>query len=352
MFKNQIKRYTLSESSLINDAIKKLNSFKNKILIILKKNNDVIGVLTEGDINKALDRGLLLDDKIKRVINKNFIYIQNEENLTKFFYKKLHHDILHVPLIKNKKLKKIYFYEEIVNKINKNYLKKNYKTLIMAGGFGKRMGSVSISKPKALLKDLNGKPIIINMIEFIKRFTKNNIYVSVFYKKKIIKKRLYNYFNKNINFLNEIKPLGTIGCVKNIHLNKNEKILVINCDTKIKINPNIIIDYHDQNKNDLTIAGSLINNKIEYGIFKINKKNKLVSFREKPSTDHLVNLGIYVINKKVQNLIPKNKRFDANQLIDLCLKKNLKIKILPLHRNMWTDIGTKDKYLTYLKNEK
>ena len=107
MFKNQIKRYTLSESSLINDAIKKLNSFKNKILIILKKNNDVIGVLTEGDINKALDRGLLLDDKIKRVINKNFIYIQNEENLTKFFYKKLHHDSLHVPLIKNKKLKKI-----------------------------------------------------------------------------------------------------------------------------------------------------------------------------------------------------------------------------------------------------
>ena len=255
---------------------------------------------------------------------------------------------MHIPLIKKKKLIKIFFYKDILKFVSKKIKKQNFKVLIMAGGLGKRMGDISKKLPKPIILDKNKRPLIINAINFFRSVSKEKIYISLFHKKNLIKNIVKKYSFDNIEFLEEDKPLGTIGSLSQIELKHRENIIIVNCDTKFNINPSILIYYHILKNSDLTIVASYIKEKLNYGILTTMKNNRLKYFREKPNKNFLVNLGVYILNSKVQKLVPKNKKFDANQLINACLKSNLNVKVFPLPQKLWKDLGTKEKYLSYI----
>ena len=63
---------------------------------------------------------------------------------------------------------------------------------------------------------------------------------------------------------------------------------------------------------------------------------------EKPVLDYLVNTGFYVLSPSVLNLIPSNKKFEMNELIERVNKK--KINIYPIHNDDWIDIGEWSEY--------
>ena len=84
------------------EAILKLNKINNKILIVLNDKKLVIGVITEGDVNFYLDKGVSLSEKITKIVNRNFLYVSSIKQLQNFFLNGLNHKFLHIPLIKKK----------------------------------------------------------------------------------------------------------------------------------------------------------------------------------------------------------------------------------------------------------
>ena len=56
-------------------------------------------------------------------------------------------------------------------------------------------------------------------------------------------------------------------------------------------------------RNDLTLISSMRNYKIPYGVCTFDKSGKLKRILEKPSYDHFVNTGLYLL-AKVLKLIP------------------------------------------------
>jgi NDP-sugar pyrophosphorylase family protein len=60
---------------------------------------------------------------------------------------------------------------------------------------------------------------------------------------------------------------------------------------------------------------------------------------EKPSTTHLVNIGLYIFKKNIISLIPKNSKFDVTDLIKKAKKQNKKIGIFPVSGDSWIDTG-------------
>ena len=60
---------------------------------------------------------------------------------------------------------------------------------------------------------------------------------------------------------------------------------------------------------------------------------------EKPNLDITVNTGLYVINPRVLNLIPKNKLYHFDDLISSILKRKLKIGVYEINDRSWIDIG-------------
>ena len=80
-------------------------------------------------------------------------------------------------------------------------------------------------------------------------------------------------------------------------------------------------------------------NQIPYGVCTANKKGQLINIDEKPKMDFLANTGLYVVNPKILNLIPKNKALDMNELIEKLFKKKLNVGVFPINENEWQDLS-------------
>jgi NDP-sugar pyrophosphorylase family protein len=73
------------------------------------------------------------------------------------------------------------------------------------------------------------------------------------------------------------------------------------------------------------------------------EKNKVVSFKEKPMYTYYSNGGIYLIKKELLGFIPKNKHFNATDLMLALINEGKNVVSYPL-RQYWLDIGKPDDF--------
>ena len=65
--------------------------------------------------------------------------------------------------------------------------------------------------------------------------------------------------------------------------------------------------------------------------------------------NYLANAGLYFVKAKVLKMIPKNKKFDINELINKIKKRKMKIGVFPVGSDAWHDIGNWKSYNETLK---
>ena len=68
------------------------------------------------------------------------------------------------------------------------------------------------------------------------------------------------------------------------------------------------------------------------------KNETLDQIDEKPTKRYLVSTGLYVLKPNILKLIPKNSKYDFNELINSA-KKRKKIGLFPIEDESWKDIG-------------
>ena len=213
----------------------------------------------------------------------------------------------------------------------------------MAGGLGKRMRPLTNKKPKPMLK-INGVPILEKIILNFRDHGFKNFIISTYYKSKIIS----DYFKKgqklqvNIDYINEKKPLGTAGSLSLLPKKIIEPIIVANGDVLTKLNPSILLDYHQHNKFDFTVASINHTYQLPFGSIDI-KNNKIFNLEEKPNTVYKINAGIYVISSKIFKKMKKNINISMTNLIKTLILKKKNVGAFPIYEN-WDDIGNKETY--------
>ena len=73
---NGIKdKYIVFFDEKVKNALNKLEKNKKRFLIVLNKEEKVIGTLTDGDIRRGLLNRLTLDNKINKIVNQNFKFL-------------------------------------------------------------------------------------------------------------------------------------------------------------------------------------------------------------------------------------------------------------------------------------
>jgi len=90
-----------SDSNLEN-AIKKLDKSALQIILVIGKNNKLIGTVTDGDIRRGLLKGLNTKDKINSIINRKPItanIITSTNQIQKIMLKK---QVRQIPILNNK----------------------------------------------------------------------------------------------------------------------------------------------------------------------------------------------------------------------------------------------------------
>ena len=141
-----------------------------------------------------------------------------------------------------------------------------FNALIMAGGFGKRLRPLTDNMPKPMLP-INGTPLIELIATKLKNANVNKIFISTHFLPEVIKDHFGNgrKFGLQIEYLNEETPLGTGGCLSLIN-DKSKDILIINGDILTDLDLSMFYGNHIRSKADFSIATSIFNINIPYGV--------------------------------------------------------------------------------------
>lgn len=331
------KEHIIFEKDSIRNALLKLGELEDNILFVVNSENKLIGSITDGDIRRGLLKGFLTEDKVISFMHTKPKFINRED-----------YSVDEIIFLRDNKYKVI----PVVNKSNilvdiinfqfqKSYLP--IDAVIMAGGLGTRLRPLTESLPKPLLK-VGDKEIISYNFDRLNKFGIKNQKVTVNYLGNLIKDYCSNY-NKNINFeiIEEKEFMGTAGSLSLIKSFQNDTILLMNSDLLTDI------DYEDfyksfiENDADIMVASIPYPVSLPYAIFEVDDK-KVISFEEKPSYTYYANAGIYLIKKSIIEKVPKNKFFNATDLMQLVIDSTDKqIKHYSI-RGYWLDIGKHQDY--------
>jgi glucose-1-phosphate cytidylyltransferase len=224
--------------------------------------------------------------------------------------------------------------------------------VVLCGGKGTRMGSLTKKKPKPLLKVKN-KPIIWYVLKFLIKSGFNEFIFPLGYRGDQIRNFIKKEFSKNeINLIFKKTGINSsiskrIWSVNNM-IPSNANFLLINSDTLVDFNINDMIKSH-VTKNKL-ITLSYVDLKVKWGLI-VKKKNELISFDRKrsistlniknsPKLYGLINSGIAYINKYALSYSKKNDSCFETALYSRIIKKK-RLGIFKIN-GQWYPIDTEN----------
>ena len=337
-----MKEFLIQKSCTIIEALKRMSKSGEKSLIVVNHNEKLLGILSDGDLRRAILNKKKLTENISKIYNSNSFYLfENSYDLENVKKKALKQKIYFIPILnRNKKVTNLLTSTDLFSE-NKNIKtkNKNIPVVIMAGGLGTRLEPFTKVLPKPLIP-IDGKPIIDHIIESFKNSGSNTFYITLNYKSKILKSYFEELNHKyKIFFLEEKKPLGTAGALFLLKNRIAKNFFVTNSDIILNTDYIDLYNFHIESKNDITLVVAAKEYEIPYGSCEISSNGNLLKINEKPKYNFLINSGLYLLNNKILKLLKKNNKIDMNELIELAIEKKFKIKIYPVSDKQWIDVG-------------
>jgi len=334
----------INKNHSIKEAIRAIDNASKGIILVVDEEKRLIGTIVDGDIRRALLKGLNLNDSIEKIIHYNPVVANksmNREDLKDLFIKKA---VKQIPIVNDEGI-----VEDLIG-INDILLPEGKENLVivMAGGLGTRLKDLTKEVPKPMLK-VGKDPILQHVINNFKQYGYNKMLVSVNYKADIIE----NYFQDGyaygvkIDYIREKKRLGTGGGIKLAKDYIDSPFFVINGDIFTNLNVEDMMNFHIVNNFDITVGVKKHSFKIPYGVIN-SEANIIKQIEEKPTIEYLINGGIYCINPNVIDYIPNDEYYEITDLINRCIKEGKKVGSYEI-KDYWMDIGKIEDY--YKVNE-
>lgn len=348
-----MKNLFISPNSTIKEALKKFNEIGEKVLIVVDKNNHLLGTITDGDIRRYILNTGTIEGNIENIYNKNPKFIYSDDSKEKAKQIMLENKVEILPVIDNQKRVVDYIVWIDLFEDKFEYYEPKEKidipVVIMAGGKGTRLDPFTKVLPKPLLP-VKDKTIVEHIIDSFKKFGYYKFILILNYKGKLIE----SYFNAidkdySIEFLWEDNFYGTAGALSLLKDIDSENFFVSNCDILLKINYLDVLKTHMGTKADFTTITSIKHYKVPYGVVETGENNFVRKINEKPEMTFQINTGVYLINKSILAYIPEKKYLDMPNLIHMLIENNHKVLAYPINESDYLDTGQWDEYKKTLK---
>lgn len=217
------------------------------------------------------------------------------------------------------------------------------RAIILAGGKGTRLKPYTISLPKPLVP-VGDTPILEIIIRQLKNHGFSHITITVNHMADIIQAffRDGSKWGLKIDYSFEEKALSTMGPLTLIN-NLPENFLVMNGDVLTDLDFNSFYKEHVNENHNFTISAHRRTDKVEYGVLISNENSELIAFKEKPTNDYLVSMGVYMVNRKNIDFIPADTFFGFDHLMNTLIDKKILPKVFE-YDGYWLDIGRPEDY--------
>lgn len=341
-----LKDRTIQASSTILEALKKMDVLDKKLFIVLESEK-FEGLLSAGDIQRAIIQNKPLETIVKEILRKKIRVAHPQDSFESIKKMMLEFRMELCPVVnENNEIVNIYFWEDIFDDKKPQPLSQfNLPVVIMAGGVGSRLKPLTNVLPKPLIP-IGEKTIIEDIFERFNNYGCSQFYISVNYKADLIE---YYLRNQNLPyqlvFFKEEEPMGTAGSLSLLKGKINQTFFVSNCDIIIEQDYSEILDYHRFNKNEITIVAALKHYPIAYGTIKTGENGKLIKLVEKPELTFKINSGMYILEPHLIDEVPEKDFFHITHLIEKIKNRGGNVGVFPVSEKSWKDIGEWHEYL-------
>lgn len=228
------------------------------------------------------------------------------------------------------------------------------KAMILAAGVGSRLDPLTRNVPKPMVPVVN-QPVMEHIVNLLVRHGFDEIYCNTHY----LGDQIEYYFNDGaslgakMEFNREEELMGTAGGVKRVadstnFFNTSEPFLVIGGDDLTSVDLTAMLEFHREKKALATIALSTVSDPSQFGVVVLNEDAAIQRFVEKPAPgtapSNLVNMGVYLFEPELLNLIPSGQFYDfGKELFPLLLEQGK--PFFGYHTtDYWRDVGNLREY--------
>jgi glucose-1-phosphate cytidylyltransferase len=212
------------------------------------------------------------------------------------------------------------------------------QVVILCGGMGTRLKEETETKPKPLV-EIGGKPILVHIMEGYISQGYNKFILCLGYKGELIREYFYNKKTSltcEILFVDTGEKTLTGGRVKLIEKYiEGDTFFLTYGDGVSNVDINKTLKYHQKNNKVCTVTG--VHPILKYGVIKINNKNVVTGFSEKPVLKDWINGGFFVCNKKLFKYIEKDCTLEKEPFAKIVKDKQM---IIYKHEGFWHCMDT------------
>lgn len=217
--------------------------------------------------------------------------------------------------------------------------------VIMAGGRGTRLGTLTASTPKPLMT-VAGRSIIEWLVLGLVGDGIRHIYISINHLADQVVEHLgdgtalgckIEYLREEIN-----NPLGTAGSLTLLPAavrEGSEPIIVMNGDLMTEFDASRLLAYHRDIGARLTMGVRNYSHTVPFGVVEHDDDKWVTAIAEKPSLQVDINTAVYCVDADLIGLLPANEPSTMPGLVQACLDENLPVSAWTMASD-WIDVGT------------
>ena len=330
------------------EAFKKMDILDKKLLIVLQDDR-FYGLISAGDIQRAIIQNKPLETPIAHVLRRNIRIARPSDDFESVKQMMFQYRMELCPVVDaEEKIIEVYFWEDVFSE-PKPKEQFDLPVIVMAGGFGTRLKPLTNVIPKPLIP-IGEKTMLEHIFHKFYNHGCHKFYISVNYKADLIKYYLaQQHLPYMLEYFEEDKPMGTAGSLSMLKDKFEGTFFVSNCDILIEQDYSEILSYHRENKNEITIVAALKHYAIPYGTIETTDNGQLVSLTEKPELTFKINSGMYILESHILEEIPQNQFFHITHLIEKIKKRGGIVGVFPVSEKSWKDIGEWNEYLKYIQ---
>jgi dTDP-glucose pyrophosphorylase len=331
---NEWRKAIISPDASLRDAIACIDSAGFQLAIALNGDGTLAGLLSDGDVRRAILRGCDLATPTRDVMNAHpttALASSSKEDLLSLMRRKV---LRQLPLVNER--------GEVVGLATVDELAGVFErtnwVVLMAGGLGTRLRPLTETIPKPLLP-VSGKPILETILESFVEQGFRRFFVSVNYMAESVRK----YFGDGaawgvkIHYLFEKKRLGTAGALSLLPERPTEPFLVMNGDLLTRVRFDNMLHFHTEHGASATMAVREYDFQVPYGVVRLDSSS-ITAIDEKPVHRFFVNAGIYALSPEVLDLVPPDEFFDMPTLFQRVMANGRRSSAYPIHE-YWLDVG-------------
>lgn len=329
----------VTDSTSIRDAMERVTANACGIVLVVDEAQRLTGTVTDGDIRRAILRGMDLSTKVADLIAHQepgpadgpvVAPHGTPPDVLLELMRRFH--IRHVPLLDDdRRVVGLVRLEDLIEE------PQDFRAVVMAGGFGTRLRPLTENTPKPLLQ-VGDRPLIEHILGQLHAGGVRHVSVTTHYKPEVIKDHLGDggRFGVDIDYLTEDAPLGTAGALGMLPP-WDSTLLVVNGDVLTRVNYRAMLDFHREHHAVLTVGVRQYEVQVPYGV--IEADGVLVrGINEKPLLRFFVNAGVYLLEPELHARLSTGARIDMTELIEQLIAAGAPVVSFPISE-YWLDIG-------------